>query len=76
MPSAIGDFISQKVYNGKLKTCHANTITLPCRFVHVERGQEVRSGKSWIYRLPVHTGLRGLTFVLLHHTMPSALSLN
>ncbi|KAI6102407.1 P-loop containing nucleoside triphosphate hydrolase protein, partial [Pisolithus croceorrhizus] len=48
MPSAIGDFISQKVYNGKLKTCHANTITLPCRFVHVERGQEVRSGKSWI----------------------------
>ncbi|KAI6128961.1 AAA domain-containing protein [Pisolithus croceorrhizus] len=48
MPSVIGDFISQKVYNGKLKTCHANTITLPCRFVHVERGQETRSGKSWI----------------------------
>ncbi|KAI6102411.1 AAA domain-containing protein [Pisolithus croceorrhizus] len=48
MPSAIGDFISQKVYNGKLKTCHANTITLPCRFVHVERGREVRSGKSWV----------------------------
>ncbi|KAI6155141.1 AAA domain-containing protein, partial [Pisolithus tinctorius] len=47
MPSAIGDFISRKVYNGKLKTCHANSINLPCRFVNVERGQETRSGKSW-----------------------------
>ncbi|KAI6041735.1 P-loop containing nucleoside triphosphate hydrolase protein [Pisolithus marmoratus] len=48
MPSAIGDFISQKVYNGKLKTCHENSVSLPCRFVNVERGQEKRSGKSWI----------------------------
>ncbi|KAI6042870.1 AAA domain-containing protein [Pisolithus marmoratus] len=48
MPSAIGDFISQKVYNGKLKTCHKKSIGLPCHFVHVERGQEKQSGKSWI----------------------------
>ncbi|KAI6123604.1 AAA domain-containing protein, partial [Pisolithus thermaeus] len=48
MPSAIGDFISQEVYDGKLKTCHADSINLPCRFVDVRRGQEERSGKSWV----------------------------
>ncbi|KAI5980594.1 P-loop containing nucleoside triphosphate hydrolase protein [Pisolithus albus] len=48
MPNAIGDFISQKVYKGKLKTCHPNTVSLPCRFVNIERGQEKQSGKSWI----------------------------
>ncbi|KAI6095154.1 AAA domain-containing protein, partial [Pisolithus sp. B1] len=48
MPSAIGDLISQKVYNGKLKTRHANSISLPCRFVDVRRGQEKQSGKSWV----------------------------
>ncbi|KAI5984129.1 AAA domain-containing protein [Pisolithus marmoratus] len=48
MPSAIGDFISQKVYNGKLKTCHKKSVSLPCHFVNVERGQEKQSGKSWI----------------------------
>ncbi|KAI6157048.1 AAA domain-containing protein, partial [Pisolithus tinctorius] len=47
MPSAIGDFISQAVYNGKLKTCHGNSVSLPCRFVDVERGRETKSGKSW-----------------------------
>ncbi|KAI6128955.1 P-loop containing nucleoside triphosphate hydrolase protein [Pisolithus croceorrhizus] len=52
MPSAIGDLISQKVYNGKLKTRHANSISLPCRFVDVRRGQEKQSGKSRI--LPKH----------------------
>ncbi|KAI5983332.1 P-loop containing nucleoside triphosphate hydrolase protein [Pisolithus albus] len=48
MPNAIGDFISRKVYKGKLKTCHPNAVSLPCRFVNVERGQEKQSGKSWI----------------------------
>ncbi|KIO15252.1 hypothetical protein M404DRAFT_72829, partial [Pisolithus tinctorius Marx 270] len=47
MPSVIGDFISRKIYNGKLKTCHKNSVSLPCRFVDVERGQETRSGRSW-----------------------------
>ncbi|KAI6024771.1 P-loop containing nucleoside triphosphate hydrolase protein [Pisolithus microcarpus] len=50
MPNAIGDFISQKVYEGKLKTCHPNTVSLPCRFVNVERGQEKQLGKSWTVR--------------------------
>ncbi|KAI6108081.1 P-loop containing nucleoside triphosphate hydrolase protein [Pisolithus sp. B1] len=48
MPSAIGDFISREVYDGKLKTCHTNSVSLPCRFVDVRRGQEKRSGKSWV----------------------------
>lgn len=48
MPGVIGDFISQKVYNGKLRTCHANAVKSPCRFIDVERGQEKQSGKSWI----------------------------
>ncbi|KAI6042879.1 P-loop containing nucleoside triphosphate hydrolase protein [Pisolithus marmoratus] len=48
MPGVIGDFISQKVYNGKLKTCHAHSASLPWRFIDVERGQEKQSGKSWI----------------------------
>ncbi|KAI6155155.1 P-loop containing nucleoside triphosphate hydrolase protein [Pisolithus tinctorius] len=47
MPSAVGDFISQKVYNGKLKTCHEDLVRFPCRFVNVERGQEKQSEKSW-----------------------------
>ncbi|KAI6155126.1 P-loop containing nucleoside triphosphate hydrolase protein [Pisolithus tinctorius] len=50
IPRVLGDFISQRVYNGKLKTCHANSVSLPCRFVDVERGHEERSGKSWIVR--------------------------
>ncbi|KAI6038718.1 P-loop containing nucleoside triphosphate hydrolase protein [Pisolithus marmoratus] len=45
---AVGDLISQKVYDGKLKTYHENSVSLPCRFVNVERGQETQSGKSWI----------------------------
>ncbi|KAI6108089.1 AAA domain-containing protein [Pisolithus sp. B1] len=48
MPSAVGDFISRKVYGGKLKTSHANLVCLPCRFVDVRRGQEEHSGKSWV----------------------------
>ncbi|KAI6108102.1 P-loop containing nucleoside triphosphate hydrolase protein [Pisolithus sp. B1] len=48
MPSAISDLISQKVYNGRLKICHANSVSLPCRFVDVRRGQEEPSGTSWV----------------------------
>ncbi|KAI6155152.1 P-loop containing nucleoside triphosphate hydrolase protein [Pisolithus tinctorius] len=48
IPRVLGDFISQRVYNGKLKICHANSVSLPCRFIDVERGQEEPSGKSWI----------------------------
>lgn len=48
MPTAIGELISQKVYNGKLKTRHANTVSSPCRFIDVRRGQEKQSGKSWV----------------------------
>ncbi|KAI6128964.1 P-loop containing nucleoside triphosphate hydrolase protein [Pisolithus croceorrhizus] len=48
MPSAISDLISQKVYNARLKTCHANSIGLPCRFVDFRRGQEEPSGTSWV----------------------------
>ncbi|KIO15264.1 hypothetical protein M404DRAFT_211256 [Pisolithus tinctorius Marx 270] len=41
-------WIRNRVYNGKLKICHANSVSLPCRFIDVERGQEEPSGKSWI----------------------------
>ncbi|KAI6108110.1 P-loop containing nucleoside triphosphate hydrolase protein [Pisolithus sp. B1] len=58
MPNAVGDFISQKVYNGKLKTCHPNTVSLPCRFVNVERGQEKQLGKSWTNPLEARVVVR------------------
>ncbi|KAG6328921.1 hypothetical protein ID866_10169 [Astraeus odoratus] len=57
MPSVVGNFISNHVYNGKLKTRHQDSIKLPCRFVNVERGEEEPFGHSWIVSVPGSTHL-------------------
>ncbi|KAI6108084.1 hypothetical protein F5141DRAFT_1005498 [Pisolithus sp. B1] len=82
VPSAVGDFISRKVYDGKLKTCHANSVSLLCCIVDVRRGQEKQSGKSWVNHAEVRVvvqiagvyQVKGVTLVSSHHTMPNALS--
>ncbi|KAF8843772.1 P-loop containing nucleoside triphosphate hydrolase protein [Paxillus ammoniavirescens] len=47
MPHIFGRFVSQKVYNGKLITCHNITNSSACRFIDVKKGQEVKMGHSW-----------------------------
>ncbi|KAG2051633.1 hypothetical protein BDR06DRAFT_983427 [Suillus hirtellus] len=48
MPLVIGSFISRHVYSHKLMTVHDVTSKNACRFLDVKRGQEQKSGKSWI----------------------------
>ncbi|KAG7451250.1 uncharacterized protein BT62DRAFT_409636 [Guyanagaster necrorhizus] len=48
MPKPIGDFISEHVYNKKLKTNHSILLKTCCRFVNVLGGQEEQRCKSWI----------------------------
>lgn len=48
MPLVIGSFISRHVYSHKLMTEHDITSKNACRFLDVKRGQEQKSGKSWI----------------------------
>ncbi|KAG2347790.1 hypothetical protein BDR05DRAFT_875647 [Suillus weaverae] len=48
MPLVIGSFISRHVYNQKLMTVHDITSKAACRFLDIKRGQEQKSGKSWI----------------------------
>ncbi|KAG2744875.1 hypothetical protein P692DRAFT_20742909 [Suillus brevipes Sb2] len=48
MPVVIGDFISDHVYNKKLKTKHDDTSKTTCRFLDVKMGREESVGHSWI----------------------------
>ncbi|KAG2074301.1 hypothetical protein BDR04DRAFT_1126904 [Suillus decipiens] len=48
MPLVIGSFISRHVYDRKLMTVHDITSKKACRFLDIKRGQERKSGKSWI----------------------------
>ncbi|KAG2339333.1 hypothetical protein BDR05DRAFT_977761 [Suillus weaverae] len=48
MPVVIGDFISDHVYNKKLKTKHDDTSKTACRFLDVKMGREESVGHSWI----------------------------
>ncbi|KAG2347792.1 P-loop containing nucleoside triphosphate hydrolase protein [Suillus weaverae] len=50
MPLVIGSFISRHVYDRKLMTVHGINSKAACRFLDVKRGQEQKSGKSWIVR--------------------------
>ena len=44
----IGDFISKRVYNGKLISRHIITQTSCCRLVDVADGEEKSEGQSYI----------------------------
>ncbi|GBE88386.1 predicted protein [Sparassis crispa] len=48
MPGAIGSFISNRVYGGRLKTSHGITSHGACRLVDVHDGQEQQDGYSWV----------------------------
>jgi regulator of nonsense transcripts 1 len=48
MPLVIGSFISRHVYGHKLMTVHDITSKAACRFLDIKRGQEQKSGKSWV----------------------------
>jgi len=47
MPVVIGGFISRHVYDNELKTVHEIKSKTACRFLHVERSQEIKQGNSW-----------------------------
>ncbi|OAX31246.1 hypothetical protein K503DRAFT_870707 [Rhizopogon vinicolor AM-OR11-026] len=48
MPVVVGDFISRHVYGNQLKTVHNNNSNTACRFLDVKKGQEKKSGHSWV----------------------------
>ena len=47
MPVPLGEFISQEVYNSKLKSIHKITESSCVRFVDVRKGTEESVGSSW-----------------------------
>ncbi|KAA1467653.1 P-loop containing nucleoside triphosphate hydrolase protein [Dentipellis sp. KUC8613] len=51
MPTFICNFISRHVYDGRLKSKHNLHSKSACRFVDVDKGQEEKSGHSWIVRI-------------------------
>ncbi len=47
MPVPLGELISQKVYDSKLKSVHKNRDSSSVAFIDVGKGVEERAGKSW-----------------------------
>lgn len=47
IPTVIGNFISSRVYDSKLRTEHKIHTLTCCRFVDVHNGEEVKRGVSW-----------------------------
>ena len=47
MPVPIGEFLSKKMYKGRLKSQHRSSDKAACRFVDVHDGKETLAGKSW-----------------------------
>ncbi|KAI0712807.1 P-loop containing nucleoside triphosphate hydrolase protein [Cerioporus squamosus] len=47
MPVPLGDFISEAVYDSRLKSAHAITDSSCVLFVDVRKGEEERVGSSW-----------------------------
>lgn len=50
MPVAIGQFISNEVYKGQLRSHHKDEAREACRFVDVYNGVESLHGHSWVVR--------------------------
>lgn len=53
MPVPLGNFISQKVYEGRLKSRHKTTSHNSVRFVNTPRGVEKKKGSSWTVSYPI-----------------------
>ncbi|KAJ7761895.1 P-loop containing nucleoside triphosphate hydrolase protein [Mycena maculata] len=47
MPTQLGKFIGQHVYDNKLKTIHPDA-TQCCHFINVKKGREIQKGLSWV----------------------------
>lgn len=47
MPMPLGEFISQKVYDSKLKSIHESRDPSGVVFIDVSKGVEEKEGKSW-----------------------------
>ncbi|KAK7681802.1 hypothetical protein QCA50_015149 [Cerrena zonata] len=48
MPTPVGDFLSSHVYDKKLQSKHDISTRKSCRLVDIRRGQETKSGNSWV----------------------------
>ena len=58
MPVPLGDFVSQNVYDSKLKSVHAIKDSKCVLFIDVRKGKEESVGSSWKVRLPAVSSLR------------------
>jgi hypothetical protein len=54
LPIPLGEFISEKVYDGKLRSCHDIVDHSCVAFIDVRKGRETRRGSS--YQVSVATG--------------------
>ena len=52
MPVPLGEFISEEVYNSKLKSVHAITDSSCVRFVDVRKGSEESLAPGWKVSMP------------------------
>ncbi|KAK7690912.1 hypothetical protein QCA50_006015 [Cerrena zonata] len=48
MPTPLGDFLSQHVYDDQLLSVHAIPARKSCRFVDIHHGRERKLGNSWV----------------------------
>ena len=53
MPVPLGNFVSQNVYDSKLKSEHAIKDSKCVLFIDVRKGKEESVGSSWKVGLPV-----------------------
>jgi hypothetical protein len=52
LPIPLGDFISENVYNGKLRSQHEIVDYSCIAFINVWKGEETRQGSSWLVSEP------------------------
>ncbi|KAG5339814.1 hypothetical protein C0989_003495 [Termitomyces sp. Mn162] len=66
MPTPIGNFISQEVYNGRLKSVHPIEEWLSCSFIDVATGREEKCGNSWVNlrEVAIATSIAGILYSL------------
>jgi hypothetical protein len=55
LPVPLGEFISEEVYLGKLRSCHKIVDHSCVAFIDVSKGEEMKEGNS--YKVSVPTGL-------------------
>ncbi|KAA1467649.1 hypothetical protein DENSPDRAFT_257082 [Dentipellis sp. KUC8613] len=57
-PAIIGNFISNRIYDGRLKSVHDSESREVCRIVDVDKGVEERHGNSWVNTEETHIVVR------------------